>query len=344
MIFLFFFIAFWLWFYVFMLARSIALVRRFMAPSQIGETNAPAPVHVSVIQGAAFDERTFRCDAGSRDFKLYVPASAPLNPRGLVVMLHGCKQNPDDFAVGTGMNAYAEIHGLLIAYPRQVDSHNRYCCWNWFEPAHQKRGTGEPAIIAQMALGLIDEFRIDRSSVFVAGLSAGGAMAVIMGVTYPDVFKAVGVHSGLAFQSASNPLAAIAVMRGYPVFGKLWRARRKSGAPSVRTIIFQGIADRVVRPSNAQPIADSLDQGCQTNHETGSANGRTFSLARTVSTHGRPVIELWTVEGLGHAWSGGNAAGSFTDSKGPVASLEMVRFFVDDLKIKAAGPNAALRS
>lgn len=150
--------------------------------------NAPSPLP----EGARFLKRSFTCSAGARSYRLYVPASAPDRPRGLVVMLHGCKQDPDDFAAGTGMNAIAEVHGLLVAYPEQTGADNASSCWNWFRPVDQSRDGGEPAIIAGIAREIISEFDPDRDRIFVAGLSAGGAMAAVMGETYPDLFSAIG--------------------------------------------------------------------------------------------------------------------------------------------------------
>jgi poly(hydroxyalkanoate) depolymerase family esterase len=290
------------------------------------------PSKISVPEGARFTLRSFTCSAGTREFKLYVPASAPKKPQALIVMLHGCTQNPDDFAVGTKMNAFAELHGLLIAYPAQNRTHNASSCWNWFETGHQNREAGEPAILAGIARKLIKEFGIDKSQVFVAGLSAGAAMAVILGKTYPDIFHAIGVHSGLAYQSAGNVMSAMAVMRGKAgssVFGK---ARRQDETMKpVRTIIFHGAADLTVHPSNAQRISDMEHGPIKDKASTttsGSSNGRRFT--RTVISHenGYSIVENWLIAGAGHAWSGGNDTGSYADAKGPDASVEMVRFFL----------------
>jgi poly(hydroxyalkanoate) depolymerase family esterase len=283
--------------------------------------------------GALYVSRTFTSKAGKREFKLYIPSSAPEKPSGLIVMLHGCTQSPDDFAAGTNMNAIAETHGLLIAYPAQTRASNASSCWNWFEQGHQLRDAGEPAILSGLTRKLVAEFGIDADQVFVAGLSAGGAMAVIMGKTHPDLFRAVGVHSGLAYQSAGNVMSALAVMRGSAGarhFGK-GHIQTEESQP-VRTIVFHGAADRTVHPSNAQRISEMAHAPGQ--HElpkvsSGTKNGRRFKRTLISAKSGKPMVESWLIDGTGHAWSGGKPSGSYTDPQGPDASAEMVRFFLD---------------
>lgn len=284
--------------------------------------------------GARFLARSFTCAAGTRSYKLYLPASAPDRPRGLVVMLHGCKQDPDDFAAGTGMNAIAEAQGLMVAYPGQTGSDNASSCWNWFRPGDQMREAGEPAIIAGITEGLMSEFGLDRDGVFVAGVSAGGAMAAVMGECYPDLYAAVGIHSGLAFGSANDVLSAFSAMRGdtsLPSRTKLRAAN--SAAPRIRTIVFHGSADRAVHPANAERIvaAASLigEDGIVRKESGRSASGRAYTRTIAVGPDAMPSVEYWLVDGAGHAWSGGQAAGSYTDPLGPNASREMVRFFLN---------------
>ena len=221
----------------------------------------------SIPEGAEFAERRFSCDAGTRTYKVYIPASVR-NGReasGLIVMLHGCKQDPDDFATGTRMNAEGETHGLIVAYPCQPSSANPSSCWNWFNPADQSRGAGEPAILAGLTRALSSEFGLDRENVFVAGLSAGGAMAVVMGATYPDLYSAVGVHSGLAYRAANDVVTAFAAMRGdLSATQATSRSRVTSESPLLRTIVFHGSADRTVHPRNADRIisaAAAFDAG-----------------------------------------------------------------------------------
>lgn len=297
------------------------------------KTGAPPPTP----HGALYLSRSFACAAGSRGYKLYVPASAPERPRGLIVMLHGCTQDPDDFALGTGMNAAAEVHGLAVAYPSQTRSDNAQSCWNWFEPGHQRRDAGEPAIIAGLTREIVAEFGIDPSRVFVAGLSAGGAMAAVMGEAYPDVYAAVGVHSGLAAGCANDVMSAFAAMRGETGVRRAGHGRKSAGR-RVRTIVFQGGADRTVHPANAERImaaADGDAASTSTQSRGRSSGGRAYTRTLVANPDGKAVAECWRVDAAGHAWSGGGSGGSYVDPTGPDASAEMVRFFLDE---EAAAP------
>lgn len=279
--------------------------------------------------GAQYLARAHRSKAGSRDFKLYLPASRPKRPKGLILMLHGCQQTPDDFALGTHMNALAEKHGLALAYPAQTGGDNAAACWNWFKPGNQVRGAGEPAILASLTQNLMKEFGLGREAVFVAGLSAGGAMAAILADVYPDVFSAAGVHSGLARGAARDAISAMSAMR---------RGRASSGiAPvvatqsnAVRRIVFHGDTDNTVHPSNAAMIVESAlgSSAMPTKISKRSVRGRGYARSDFAGSDGVVLLELWMIEGAGHAWSGGRVAGSFTDSKGPDASAQMIRFFL----------------
>ena len=285
-----------------------------------------------IPDGAEFLTRSFTCVAGTRGYKLYVPASAPDHPRGLVVMLHGCKQDPDDFAVGTNMNAVAEAHGFVVAYPAQTASANATSCWNWFNPGDQMRDAGEPAILAGITREIMAEFHLDRQQVFVAGLSAGGAMAAVMGETYPDLYAGVGIHSGLAYKSANDLTSAFAAMRGER--GHASRGKRSSAGmiPPVRTIVFHGCADLTVSPANVASILSAatgqIPRAVADQERGFSSGGRAFTRRVITGADGSSAVECWMVDGVGHAWSGGNAGGSFTDPQGPDASVEMMRFFL----------------
>lgn len=278
-----------------------------------------------------FPRRTFSCAAGSRDYHLHVPGLSGGTPSGLVVMLHGCTQTPADFATGTGMNALADRHGFIVAYPAQARGANMQSCWNWFAPGDQTRGGGEPAILAGIAAEVMAEHDIPRARTFVAGLSAGAAMAVILGRSYPDIFAAVGAHSGLAHGSAHDVPSAFAAMRGQG--GQSAAGPLEVSSEVVRTIVFHGGADQTVQPSNAVRIAGDVlasvaGQQVET-CEDGIRNGRAFRRTVTIDARGADLLETWRIEGLGHAWSGGNPAGSYADAAGPDASAEMIRFFLD---------------
>lgn len=284
-------------------------------------------ISISVPAGAQYLGRTHRSTAGSRGYKLYLPASHPKRPKGLILMLHGCTQSPDDFAVGTHMNALAEKHGLAIAYPAQTRGHNAASCWNWFKPSDQRRGAGEPAILASLARKLAKDFGLGRDAVFVAGLSAGGAMAAILADVYPEVFSAAGIHSGLTRGAARDVLSAMSAMRNG---GAPPHITTTAQPDTVRRIVFHGAADSTVYPSNAAMIVAAAvgNDAKPTKVSKRSVRGRGYTRSEFTGSDGRVLVDLWMIEGAGHAWSGGRAAGSYTDNMGPDASAQMVRFFL----------------
>ena len=264
----------------------------------------------------------FTGEAGTRPYRLFVPTHLLPKP-ALVVMLHGCTQSPEDFALGTRMNEFAEQKGFLVLYPEQIAAANAQRCWNWFNPADQLRGSGEPALIAGMTQTVLAEFDADPRRVVVAGLSAGGAKAAILGATYPDLYAAIGVHSGLACGAAHDVASAFMAMRQ----GRPGR-HTAPGQPHIPTIVFHGDRDSTVNPANASAVAAQLGDPGAPQMEQGQVPG---GLAYTRTTHraadGRTMLEQWMVHGAGHAWSGGDSRGSFTEPKGPDASAEMLRFF-----------------
>ncbi|VTU13558.1 extracellular catalytic domain type 1 short-chain-length polyhydroxyalkanoate depolymerase [Variovorax sp. RA8] len=267
---------------------------------------------------------SFADAASRRDYKLYIPPEAGRGPLPLVVMLHGCTQDPDDFAAGTAMNAAALAHGFYVLYPAQSRQANPQGCWNWFKHSHQKRGRGEPALLAGMTQSVMAQHAIDPQRVYVAGLSAGGAMAAILGDAYPDLYAAVGVHSGLAAGVASDLPAALMAMKK----GGALQSRASSGMP---TIVFHGDADATVHASNGeQVIAASVGNTTTVEVQRLNANGARAATRRLHrSADGRVVAEHWTVHGAPHAWAGGSTKGSYTDVRGPDASAEMLRFFFE---------------
>jgi poly(hydroxyalkanoate) depolymerase family esterase len=291
-----------------------------------------------------FDAGFFRHREGDRRYLLFAPAPEPnrvLHP--LLVMLHGCKQHAEDFAVGTQMNALAQEFGLYVLYPEQPRSANMLRCWNWFKRRHQQRDGGEPAVLADLTREVLREHPIDRQRVYVAGLSAGGAMAAILGHAYPDLFAAVGVHSGVPRGAAHDVASALSAMKDagasdHPWAHESFRQRRPAAPqallPRVPTIVFHGDLDTTVHPRNAELVLQAALAGSGADEplaatETGlSAHGLRYT--RTVyrgTAEGPALAEHWLVHGVGHAWSGGHAAGSYTGPQGPDASREMWRFF-----------------
>jgi poly(hydroxyalkanoate) depolymerase family esterase len=305
-------------------------------PGRVGRppktTAKRAPADIS--EGARFIERSYTNGAGSRSYKLYVPSGYVGQAVPLIVMLHGCTQNPDDFATGTRMNGLAEEHTFLVAYPAQSGNANMQKCWNWFQATDQQRDRGEPSIIAGITKQVMDEYEVEEGRVYVAGMSAGGAMAAILGATYPDLYGAVGVHSGLAPGSAHDLSSAFTAMRqGGPVVARPENSGQ--GKKVLPTIIFHGDGDTTVHPRNGERLLAHLDAGNPNGspprvntRRGGVPGGHEYTRFTYKDASGKDLVERWSVHGLGHAWSGGSYPGSYTDPKGPDASAEMVRFFL----------------
>ncbi|HET7519653.1 MAG TPA: PHB depolymerase family esterase [Actinomycetes bacterium] len=269
--------------------------------------------------GAGLRDGSFTNAAGTRGYKLYVPTAAAGRDMPLVVMLHGCTQTAADFAAGTRMNELAERDGFLVAYPEQVAKANQRRCWNWFLPAHQRRDAGEPSLLAGITRQVLATHQVDPARVFVAGLSAGGAMAAVLAATYPDLYAAAGIHSGLAHGAARDVQSAYAAMRQGPTAGT------DGHGPGIPLIVFQGGRDTTVAPANATALLGPWSRTATA--EVTEGPGWTRRAYR--DRDGKVVAEWWTVHALGHAWSGGSREGSFADPDGPDASAELVRFFND---------------
>lgn len=289
---------------------------------------ARANARPPVPEGARYETRSFSSPHGTRDYRLFVPSSLPNGPKGMVLMLHGCTQAPDDFARGTDMNSHAERNGLIVVYPHQSRAHNVQGCWNWFRPEDQRPDAGEAALLAALAQAVASEFSVPPNAVFAAGLSAGGAMAATLAATHPNLFAAIGIHSGLPHGIAQDIPSAFNAMKGQG-----GRTRRAKG--SVRMIVFHGMADATVHPSNAEALVAAAGpalRGTSRREQGRSKGGRTYSRDLVEAADGTPLVESWRIEGAGHAWSGGRAEGSYTDPAGPDASAEMIRFFLTSRK------------
>lgn len=292
----------------------------------------------AVTEVGQFVTRCHTGAQGSRGYKLFVPSSCEGRdgaPMPLIVMLHGCKQNPDDFAAGTRMNQLAEQHGFLVAYPAQTAKANGSNCWNWFERAQQSREGAEPSLLAGIVAEVARAHAVDGGRVFVAGLSAGAAMAVILGREYPDLFAAVAAHSGLPAGAAHDVPSAFAAMQGRQRAPAVARVTRPVSR-AVPTIVFHGDADATVTAANGAAVvgqavsAFEQQQAPLQRFNSGPTieGGKRCTVTRFVHADGKTAVEEWTVHGGAHAWFGGSVAGSYTDPTGPDASAEIVRFFL----------------
>ena len=298
----------------------------------------PTAADTPVPEGGQFLTKSFSNQAGSRTYKLYVPSQYRGQPLPLIVMLHGCTQSPDDFAAGTRMNLRAEQHNCFVVYPEQAASANISKCWNWFRPGDQIRGQGEPALIAGMTRQVMSDYSVDEERVYAAGLSAGAAAAAVLAAAYPDLYAAIGVHSGLACGVASDVPSAFAAMRRS---GSM--ARRRSGANGsgrreysriVPAIVFHGDQDTTVHPNNGDQVIAQLKEALAndtsiTIEDDRVPGGRTYTRTVHRDAADHSIFEQWVVHGATHAWSGGSPAGSYTDPQGPDATREMLRFFLD---------------
>jgi poly(hydroxyalkanoate) depolymerase family esterase len=298
---------------------------------------APPSMQDIVPDGARFVEGAYCNAAGSRTYKLFIPSRYQGQPLPLVVMLHGCTQSPDDFAAGTRMNFLAEEQTCFVIYPEQRSEANQAKCWNWFRTSDQQRGSGEPSLIAGITRQIMRDYSVDPKRVYVGGLSAGGAAAAIMGATYNDLYAAIGIHSGLACGAATDLPSAFVAMRQ----GGASNDRMIPGdGPPVPTIVFHGDRDTTVHPNNGNLILEQSVGAAspQTKVHRGRVPGG-HAYTRTVLTEpgGRAILEHWNIHGAGHAWSGGCPAGSYTDPRGPDATREMLRFFLEHSLPRQAG-------
>ena len=302
----------------------------------------PAPLSTADIvpEGGKFIEAIYANPAGSRAYKVYIPSRYHGRAVPLVVMLHGGTQTPDDFAAGTRMNLIAEEETCLVVYPAQPSHANPAKCWNWFRPNDQRRDRGEPSLIAGITRQVMHDYSVDPLRVYVGGLSAGAAAAAVMGATYPDLYAAIAVHSGLACGAADDLISAFAAMRQggsrYSSASGEATAFLKTGH-RVPTIVFHGDRDTIVHPRNADHvISRSLrTSNLQKKVDRGRVpGGHAYTCTIHTDANGRAMLEQWCIHGAGHAWSGGSPAGSYTDPRGPDATREMLRFFRDHVAVE----------
>jgi poly(hydroxyalkanoate) depolymerase family esterase len=290
---------------------------------------SPASAAVAVPEGARFLAAVFSNERGSRRYKLFVPSGYRGVPVPLIVMLHGCTQSADDFAAGTRMNEMGEACRCLVAYPEQTSSANMQKCWNWFSEGDQQRDGGEPSLIAGITREVMRDYAVDPRRVYVAGLSAGGAAAAVMGEAYPDLYAAIGVHSGLACGAARDMASAFAAMQRGPLAGASRSGGRRRVVPA---IVFHGDRDTTVNPRNGDAVVAQAARAAvvATHAEEGRVpGGHAYRRILHMDANGETVVEQWVIRGAGHAWSGGSPAGSYTDPRGPDATREMVRFFLE---------------
>ena len=259
----------------------------------------------------------------------------------LVVALHGCTQQIDGFRQLTALDKLAESKGFIVVFPGQTPSENSQNCWNWFKQAHMQRGSGEPSIIAGITQSIQQRYSVDTKRTYVLGFSAGGAMATVMGATYPDLYAAVGSGSGCEY----NGLPCVGSPGPDPVVsGKAAYQAMGSSARAMPVIAFQGDADTTVVPANGDRIVREW-QVTDDWADDGSSNGSipvapTSTSARqvsggrsyTVSTYGDgrggELIQYWVVRGMNHAWSGGCSCQQYADPSGPNEGQAMYAFFL----------------
>jgi poly(hydroxyalkanoate) depolymerase family esterase len=316
------------------LARADWLPRRRAVPSWgpggLRRLHRPASPVVTSPPGR-FDTFSYSNAAGTRGYRLYVPTRGTGEALPLIVMLHGGTQDAASFAAATGMNDLADREGFLVVYPEQARSANAGRYWNWFVPGHQRRDAGEPSLIAGITGQVTDRYRADTTRVYVAGFSAGGAMAAVMAAVYPDLYAAAGVHSGLPYAAAGDVTSAFRAMRQGPP------AVARPAARPLPLIVFHGDRDPIVAPANAAGLIGDVLAAASPDRHPGIApaavtggqvpGGHAYTRTCYQDAAGAALAECWIIHRGAHAWSGGIPHGSYTDAHGPDASAEFIRFF-----------------
>lgn len=329
-----------------MLAAALATPAACAPAARGGGEPAPPPAPAAAPAPAEgrWENGTYESDGGLRYYRLYLPRGHDSGrERMLVVLLHGCTQDPNDLARGSRIAAHADEHDFVALLPEQPASANAHKCWNWYEPAHQGAGAGEPAIIAGLTEQVSRTYRIDPARRHIAGISAGAAMAQNVVIAYPRLWASVALHSGIPWKSAEDVTAALGVMQrgsgnvdglGERAAGTIGR-----GSPPIPVLVIHGKSDAVVHPANgtqtarlwtvlnARLWAGFRPEGRLTTDETSGSEGGYRWTRSTYGSGTASLVEELVVTELGHAWSGGSPQGSYTDERGPDATAEMVRFF-----------------
>lgn len=331
--------------------QDVEVVERAGPRARADAAGAADAAHAAQTSDAqapgSFERVAFAAPGGAPQdhYWLYVPpgaASAAAQPMPLVLMLHGCTQNPQDFAMGTAMNGLARTANALVLYPAQSQQANPKGCWNWFRPEDQRRGAGEPATLVAMVRDVMRRHPVDERRVYVAGLSAGGAMAALLAREYPEVFAAAGVHSGLQPGAARNVMGALSAMKNGAKLPPAPVAPMHAGQALPALIVFHGDADRTVDARNAEQLVQATlaarghapGEPARVVQSGQSAAGQRYTRTLYAAADSQPagsgtLVEQWMLHGAGHAWSGGDARGSHTDARGVNASQEMLRFFLE---------------
>ncbi|WP_155299077.1 extracellular catalytic domain type 1 short-chain-length polyhydroxyalkanoate depolymerase [Deinococcus kurensis] len=308
-------------------------------------TQSPSAPNLHAQATGTWVSGTYSSAYGARFYRLWVPAGYAGTPRPLMVMLHGCLQDGYDFAAGTRMNTLADTRGFLVLYPEQGTLYNSADCWNWYLPGNQYRGAGEPAVIAGMIGWVKGTYAVDSARVAVAGLSAGAAMANIMGCTYPDLIRGVASVAGVMYQGATTAAGGVNAMSYGSIYdpngrGAACAAEMGKSRHAMPTLVFQGSADPTVNPVNAtqtltqwaqaNDLADGTDNNDPDDTPDATVSGaacRAYTRFDYRTAGGTTRLQRYSVTGMGHAWPGGSSAGTYTDPCAPDASTLILNFF-----------------